>query len=95
MPRILTPEEEERINKRIKEQSRIEDKHIEKYGRHYENNEDYIKNYNVNPIKSKSPTKKEIKMLMKEVQAKKIPKKIKTDNVDKLIKFLDNKLLNI
>ena len=41
----------------------------------------------------KSPTKKEVKKLMKEVEAEVIAPKIKTYNVDELIKLIEEKLL--
>ena len=41
----------------------------------------------------KSPTKKEVKKLMKEVEAEVIAPKIKTDNVDELIKLIEEILI--
>ena len=60
----------------------------------------YGKNYtskDIDPIllkeKTKSPTKKEVKKLIKDVEAEVIAPKIKTDNIDELIKLIEGKLL--
>jgi len=93
MPEIirLTPEERKKREQKRKEQEEIEHKQIEKYGRHYETNEDYIKKYvSDSKVKNKSPTKKEVKKLMKEVEAEVIPPKIKTGKVKKLLKTVEN-----
>ena len=75
MPKIieLTPEEYKKYNKKVKEEGKIEQKMIDKYGKYYENNEDY-QNLFVKEKPKKSPTKKAIIILMKEVEAEVIPK---------------------
>ena len=45
--------------------------------------------------KKSKPTKKTIKMLMKEVEAEVISNKIKTDNVNELIKLIEGILINL
>jgi len=55
-------------------------------------NNDYIKKY-FKTKKSKSSPKKAIKKLIEDVEAKVIPNKVKTDNIDELIKLIEEKLI--
>lgn len=94
MPRFVdyTPEQEQEQEDFKKRLSKIEFKLIEKYGRTYENNDEYIEKYGDGREKpKKSPTKKEVKKLMKEVDAEVIAPKIKTSKVKKLLKAVESK----
>jgi hypothetical protein len=96
MPKFVkrTPEELKYNEEKKKEQGKMEVKMIEKYGRHYESNEDY-KNDFVEQKNKKSPTKKEVKKLMKEVEAEVIAPKIKTGKVKKLLKTVESKATEV
>jgi hypothetical protein len=96
MPRFikLTPEQQKESDIEKKKSNDIEKKMIDKYGRHYETNEDYIKKYD-KPTKLKSPTKKEIKKLMEEVETEVIAPKIKTGKVKKLLKTVESKATEV
>jgi hypothetical protein len=89
----MTPKEIKESDERRKRINKKNDEMIEKYGRHYETHDDYIKKYGdgSKKVKTKSPTKKEVKKLMKEVEAEVIPPKIKTGKVKKLLKTVESK----